>query len=501
MSKSPGNDPVAAEIQAEIADHLATAAEKLQSQGLPTVEAREKSQAKFGDADLIGRRCYWIKQGDALMFRTAIIVLLSLLCCALGLVAFNGYRSQRHMAEQMAALAAELKALAQQRNVPATIPEPPPEPQPLKIKGHVYLGTRDKPASNWEVMVCQAFNGEPIRRLTTSANGAFDSDQIAPGDYTLIVNQTGMGQGGRAARGVSTQTKPIYVYPATPQVDLAIDALFRTGAITVELSRPLPKIEVPGKFTIDSRLCLALSSNAVRLNRWNTTQPMPDHWPIYLKSSVRSPYAILTKENNQTGAPRIFRSVLSNADIEAGATGVLFDGEKVIPAGPCTISATMVADVLPHDFLSVPSRVKLRESSRDPREVEDWLSPEYVLRESMGAVLMGKLSGMKIQNSYELNTYATSPQAAFRLNSETIQEIAISDSGLTRLRVELPSDIDNLETEITELVSSAKEPSDVINALRMHNPFIRHAKITVLHADPLANQATLSSHEPNLPAL
>src|SRR6476660_5307031 len=123
MSKSPGDDPVAAEIQAEIADHLATAAEKLQSQGLPTDQAQQKSQAQFGDPANIGRRCYWIKQGDALMFRTAIIVLLTLLSCALGAMAFNGYRSQRQMAERVAALAAELKALAQQRNVPATIPE------------------------------------------------------------------------------------------------------------------------------------------------------------------------------------------------------------------------------------------------------------------------------------------------------------------------------------------------------------------------------------------
>src|SRR4051812_4130527 len=88
-SPSGPTDPIAAEIQAEIADHLATAAEKLQSQGLSTNEAREKSHSKFGDPETISRRCYWIKQGDALMFRTTTIVLLTLLCVTLGLVAYG----------------------------------------------------------------------------------------------------------------------------------------------------------------------------------------------------------------------------------------------------------------------------------------------------------------------------------------------------------------------------------------------------------------------------
>src|SRR4051794_21930717 len=105
MSKLRGEttDPIAVEIQAEIADHLATAAEQLQSQGLGADLARQKSQEQFGDVAAATRRCYWIKQGDALMFRTAVIVLLAILCLALGFTTFSSVRSQRHMAEQMAA--------------------------------------------------------------------------------------------------------------------------------------------------------------------------------------------------------------------------------------------------------------------------------------------------------------------------------------------------------------------------------------------------------------
>src|SRR6266850_1710062 len=97
----PSPDPIAAEIRAEINDHLATTAEQLESQGLAADVAQQKSQEKFGDPATITRRCYWIKQGDALMFRAAVIVLLAILCVALGFTTFSGVRSQRRMAEQM----------------------------------------------------------------------------------------------------------------------------------------------------------------------------------------------------------------------------------------------------------------------------------------------------------------------------------------------------------------------------------------------------------------
>src|SRR5205085_6116348 len=122
-------DPAAAEIQAEIDDHLSTAAERLRSQGLPENLARQQSQEKFGDALAISRRCYWIKQGDALMFRTAVIALLSILCLVLGATVFTSWHSQRQMAEQMSALAEQLKLLAEQQHSAAPA-LPPAEVKP-----------------------------------------------------------------------------------------------------------------------------------------------------------------------------------------------------------------------------------------------------------------------------------------------------------------------------------------------------------------------------------
>src|SRR5437773_2776108 len=108
---------------------------------------REQSQEKFGDPATITRRCYWIKQGDALMFRTATIVLLAMLCLALGFTTFGSWRSQRQMADQMVALAEQLKTLAEQQRVVASTP-PAAEPKPLEITGRAILGPPDKPAAN-----------------------------------------------------------------------------------------------------------------------------------------------------------------------------------------------------------------------------------------------------------------------------------------------------------------------------------------------------------------
>ena len=94
---------------------------------------------------------------------------------------------------------------------------------------------------------------------------------------------------------------------------------------------------------------------------------------------------------------------------------------------------------------------------------------------------MGKLSGMKQPNSFELKSAAASP---FLLDDAFSEKITISAGGLTRLRIELPDSLATVESQIQELLDSAKKPSDVANALREHNPFIHRAKITVSASEP-----------------
>ena len=141
-----GVDPVAAQIEAEIADHLATSAEQLAASGLAPADARQQTQDKFGDVAAIGRRCWWIKQGDSLMFRGAIIGLIVVLCLALAATTIGSWQSQTRMADQMAALSEQLKALAE-RPAPA-----PVVPAPLEVKGQLYLGSPDQPAPEQKSM-------------------------------------------------------------------------------------------------------------------------------------------------------------------------------------------------------------------------------------------------------------------------------------------------------------------------------------------------------------
>src|SRR5205823_389692 len=152
--------------------------EQLQSQGLAADIAREKSQEQFGDPATIKGRCYWIKQGDALMFRTATIVLLALLCLALGFTTFGSYRSQRQMADQMAALADQLKALADQQRVVASTPPAAAEPKPLEIIGRAVLGSPDKPAANVNITIIDAKDGSHVRRIATDDDGRFHSGAL-----------------------------------------------------------------------------------------------------------------------------------------------------------------------------------------------------------------------------------------------------------------------------------------------------------------------------------
>src|SRR5439155_19755999 len=129
---------------------------------------------------------YWIKQGDALMFRAALILLLAILCLALGLATFSSYRSQRQMDEQMAALAEQLQALADsQRTSPSAAPIAA-EPKPLEITGKVFIGSPDKPAADTEVMICRVSDGEIVRLAMTADDGSFRSGPLTPGDYTLV---------------------------------------------------------------------------------------------------------------------------------------------------------------------------------------------------------------------------------------------------------------------------------------------------------------------------
>jgi hypothetical protein len=272
-------DPVAAQIAAEIADHLATAAERLQARGVSPGEVQEKSQEKFGDAATISRRCYWIQQGDFLMFRGALIVLLSALAIGLAVTTVLSWRAQSRMAEQVNALTEQLKALAESQKA-APLPAPvPPSPKPLEIIGRVYVGSPDKPATHTRITILDVKDGSRVRTVATDADGNFQSGPLGGGEYALLAETGQRLLGDRTERWV--QSPPIGVYPGLDVPRQQFDTAYHAGQLAIEMSRPLPKLTVENRYTLDSRLLVKVYSSQDRAYLWISANDSPQAWPVY----------------------------------------------------------------------------------------------------------------------------------------------------------------------------------------------------------------------------
>lgn len=117
-------------IDAEIADHLASAAQRLAAQGTPPEAAQLAAHQQFGDVDAIRRRCFWIQEGKSIIFRTTVLVLLIGLSVGLTVTAIGTWQTQSRLVEQVTALTEQLKLLAE--NQQAAAPHRPPSPSRWK---------------------------------------------------------------------------------------------------------------------------------------------------------------------------------------------------------------------------------------------------------------------------------------------------------------------------------------------------------------------------------
>jgi type II secretory pathway pseudopilin PulG len=481
MSQLPSNDArasahtAAAEIQAEIEDHLSTAAERLQSQGLAESDARQKSHEKFGDAAAISRRCYWIKQGDAVMFRAAVIGLLSILCLALAATVFTSWQSQRQTAEQMAALAEQLRLLAEQQRT-AIVPQSD-EAKPLEITGQVYVRSVDKPSPNTEIMICRVSDGEIVRRTATNSEGFFGSGPLSAGDYTVLAN----GVKHPSWKGaIGRQMAPIYLYPSKPSPNVIIDVAYRYGQIGVKLSRPLPKLRVDGKYVIDSRLIFSAqpSNSTIRSVRWTVADPVPAQWPLYIDNPETAP--------KDVHGFNLSRSVvLSNEDAGANQVVQFRDGSDLV-AGTWEFSALVRADVVPDGPLDLEKMIFNNRSTRHPHEDRQWMSNYWVTNETMGQVwtlMLGKRQHPNFPYTSLRSLNRTSGVEAVDW-PRYWPSVPVDDGRLMTLIIEIPDDI---TSQIQALVESVTDPEEFIEKVSEQNPFIRPAKITVLGSEPLAD--------------
>jgi len=451
-SQRPGEgNSVSDEIAVEIADHLATAADQLQKSGISAADARQKAEEAFGDREAISRRCYWIKAGDTVMFRAAVIGLLAVVCIALGVTMVGSWRAQTRMAEQMSALAEELKALAQQQaaaGAPTT---------PLEIKGKAYLGSPDKPAANTEMLICRVDDGEVVRRVATRGDGTFQSAPLPAGDYSVI-----------AKRSIGVQSAPIYLYSGAAVPPLQLDVKHPQGQVAVSLSQPLPRLEVEGKYVIDSRLYLHLDPQELRYRRWTTKSAMPDHWPLY----VWSPETGFDKE--ASGIPDLSSyAVLGNDELMA-QTVVNFphDGER-LTAGPNKLVAAVVTDIKPFDQSDEVKR-PLSGGPSDERPAIRWLGTDWVVGGYMGILWQLKLA-------HEPSQRPNRPYPASWVRfPKTTTAIDLNDGKVTRLEIEIPADT---VSRIQTLVETYTNDFDFADAVKKERPFIREVNVRVVGSE------------------
>lgn len=502
-----GVDPVAAQIEAEIADHLATSAEQLAAGGLTPADARLQTQEKFGDIAAIGRRCWWIKQGDSLMFRGAIISLIVVLCLALAATTIGSWQSQTRMADQMATLSEQLKALAE-RPAPA-----PAVAAPLEVKGQIYVGSPDKPAAEAEVYVSRVEDGEIIRRVTTDQRGEYRTGPLTAGDYTIqakVLPQEPDGTVWTRPRGI--QTAPIYVYSgvASPQVDL--DVGWHFGRIQIETSRPLPKVVVDGKYTIESRLFVKASTKYRRSCSWTVAYSTPAAWPAYI-DRVRPP-----REPQDERLGTWFYELLSNDDLSQPAGTVFFGPRGELPEGEATVVAAVLTDVFPVRYVLQPFTFPERDG-RGPGaggDRETWSRAAQFARDG-GPDSLREASAEKPNDDFAWATRARGrtwlehlrggPQpgsppypdvyAVYSRNDLPAgTAVPIVRGQVTKVRVEIPTDI---ETRIRELVDSTSDPDKFEAALAplpyqysrpiapppLESPFLTLAKVSVVGTQPL----------------
>ncbi|HVX15636.1 MAG TPA: permease prefix domain 1-containing protein [Pirellulales bacterium] len=232
-----------ADIEAEIADHLASAAAEQMLRGQGPDQADAVARRRFGDIASVRRKCWWIQTGDRIMLRCLAIGLgctLSVVVLALGV---GGWRVQAALADRLDAVADRLASLHrdQERLQSREIPE---------IRGRAHFADASRVAANVEIQIWNASEMKVFRRVRTDAEGRFRSHPLPAGDYfifapllTADANEAYANVPGKRSLLYRLQSPPLFAYPGTRLDELTLDLRLRSGQLSLEMV----KEHVPGQ--------------------------------------------------------------------------------------------------------------------------------------------------------------------------------------------------------------------------------------------------------------
>ncbi len=256
------NDNVTNDIAAELADHLAESTAAARVKGLNEEQAKAHAAGRFGDVAAILRQCWWIKKGDAIMFRSAAIILGCICVIGLFAVAYSAWRIEASFTDQMGALSGQLAELNQTlTNNNANNALAQPVDNRPQITGKLYLGDPSVPAVGAEVEVWDAKSMDaPVREIRTDENGNYEIRDLPDGVFFLLAslmddrnanveyqhNRSGPEWPKVIRRNVCVQSAPITLWQKRPTQTCDLDVQYLTGKVVFEYNRPFDEEIVVG---------------------------------------------------------------------------------------------------------------------------------------------------------------------------------------------------------------------------------------------------------------
>lgn len=188
-----GGSDLKAEIEAEIADHLASAAEADQRAGCDVETAVGRAMARFGSIRRTRWKCYWIQQGDEIMLRAGVVFLALCVVVLLAVVLAGGWRMQSTLDGLEAAVSTMNETQSALLEVQRQANQPP------QIRGMCYIGDPKVPAAGVEVMIFKYDDLSKVGTATTNAEGEFASPSLANGQYFVVAPLVGPSKSGQKA--------------------------------------------------------------------------------------------------------------------------------------------------------------------------------------------------------------------------------------------------------------------------------------------------------------
>ncbi len=467
----PKPDPTAEQIAAELADHLAASAGDLERSGIPAAEAEQQAREKFGDVEATLRQCYWVQQGDSIMFRRVTIALVVLLCLGLIATTANSWLAQSRMTQQLAQLNEQLASLTK------TQESLQDQQKPLSITGLIYDGDKSKPVANHEVGIARLSDLEVVRRVKTDQQGKFESGPIPDGDYFIfgsIDSPVRLSRGGPEF----VQGPPIYLYAGVGVVNADLDVGYKpTGRISLECSPALQAIDVDNRYRIVPSLMVTAFSRRWRNAPWNPNRPQPEKWPLYI-SIIQSEGEIPNRGTADRFVRPMVHEILTVDELK-DLKGTLFrDATCYFPEGSLYVGGLLMTDVVP--IAGAASAAGSEQPNAASGIVEVGNRHQEVRRR-----LEQPLTKKWFLSLTDSNATRNSPFMQFKPMGHSerfgIEEFKIATDQELRIRVELPADWDR---ELRQILDTAKTIQELQTRLDEGKKLFHKVKLSLVENVP-----------------